>query len=55
MVTSTSIRYATELLLVPIVVMNKTVFLEVLLICTPKRSISCLRLNASPSMPVAPM
>jgi hypothetical protein len=35
MVTSTSIRYATELRVVPIVVMNRTVFLEVLLICTP--------------------
>jgi len=35
MVTSTSIRYATELRVVPIVVMNSTVFREVLLIWTP--------------------
>ena len=34
-VTSTSIRYATELRVVPMVVMNSTVFREVLLICTP--------------------
>ena len=34
-VTSTSIRYATELRVVPMVVMNRTVFREVLLICTP--------------------
>ncbi len=33
--TSTSIRYATELRVVPIVVMNSTVLREVLLICTP--------------------
>ena len=35
MVTSTSIRYATELRVVPMVVMNSTVFREVLLIWTP--------------------
>ena len=40
---------------VPIVVMNSTVLREVLLICTPYRSIRWLRLNTSPSMPVAPM
>ena len=50
MVTSTSIRYATELRVVPIVVINKTVFLEVsICFCTSSKpsSAACPRPRSS--------
>ncbi len=52
--TSTSIRNATELRVVPMLVMNSTVLREVLLIWMPYLSIRYLFLKVSPSMPVWP-
>ena len=46
---------ATELRVVPMFVMNNTVLRDVLMICTPWRSINCSRLKVSPSYPARPM